>query len=123
MALVGTLALTSTMSMNVMERTREIGVMRAIGATPRIIIRLLLTESLLFGFLSLFFAFGLSLIMSYGLGQWLGTMAFRSPLGLTLSFPGLLMWLGIVILGSIGATIYPAKRAIQLPTREALAYA
>ncbi len=35
MALVGMLGLTSTISINVLERTREIGVMRAIGATPQ----------------------------------------------------------------------------------------
>jgi putative ABC transport system permease protein len=122
MALVGSLGLASTISMNIMERTREIGVMRAVGATPAIIRRLVIWEGFVTGMLSIVGAIALSLLLSYGLGIWLGAMAFRSPLSLTLSMSAILLWIGIVVLGSTGAAFFPAQRATRITTWEALAY-
>lgn len=68
MALVGTLGLMSTMSINILERTREIGVMRAIGATPKKIKNLIVWEGLLIGSLSIFISFALSVLLSTYLG-------------------------------------------------------
>ncbi|GAB4029838.1 ABC transporter permease [Spirosoma gilvum] len=122
MALVGTLGLLSTMSMNVMERTREIGVMRAIGATPTRIRNLIVWEGLAIGGFSLVAAFMLSLLLSTYLGRFIGNMAFRTPLGLTISPLACGIWVGIIVIGSYLATLYPARRANRLTTREALAY-
>jgi putative ABC transport system permease protein len=122
MALVGTLGLMSTMSMNVMERTREIGVMRAIGATPKKIKSLIVGEGLIIGALSLFAAFALALVFSTVLGNFIGAMSFRTPLSLTISLSALALWILIIVGGSYTATIYPARRAGKLSTREALAY-
>jgi putative ABC transport system permease protein len=122
MALVGTPGLTSAMSMNIMERTREIGVMRAIGATPRIIRNLVVWEGVLTGALSILPAFILSIALSAYLGRFIGHMAFRTPLSLTISVIALLIWIAIIIAGSYAATVLPARRAIKLSTREALAY-
>lgn len=122
MALVGTLGLMSTMSMNVMERTREIGVMRAIGATPKKIKSLIVWEGLIIGALSLFAAFGLALVFSSVLGNFIGAMSFRTPLSLTISLSALAIWILIIGGGSYAATLYPARRAGKLSTREALAY-
>jgi ABC-type antimicrobial peptide transport system permease subunit len=52
MAAVGGLGLSGTMSMNVLERVREIGVMRAIGASDGAILRLVLVEGIIIGLLS-----------------------------------------------------------------------
>lgn len=122
MALVGSLGLLSTMSMNVLERTREIGVMRAIGATPARIRKLIVSEGLVMGGLSLLLAFGLSLLLSTYLGRLIGYMAFRTPLTLTVSYLALGSWIGIILVGSLLATLVPARRANRLTTREALAY-
>ena len=122
MALVGTLGLMSTMSMNILERTREIGIMRAIGATPKKISALIVWEGLLIGSMSIFIAFALSLILSTYMGRLIGNMAFRTPLSLTISGLALGIWILIVILGSYAATLYPARRANKITTREALAY-
>jgi putative ABC transport system permease protein len=122
MALVGTIGLMSTMSMNVMERTREIGVMRAIGATPKKIRTLITWEGLIIGALSLFVAFALAVLFSTWMGKFIGNMSFRTPLTLTISATGLLIWVGIIGVGSYLATLYPARRASNLSTREALAY-
>jgi putative ABC transport system permease protein len=47
--MVGGLGLMTTMSLNVLERTREIGVMRAIGASNNSLLKIILTEGLLIG--------------------------------------------------------------------------
>jgi putative ABC transport system permease protein len=122
MAIVGILGLMSTMSMNVMERTREIGVMRAIGATPRKIRNLVTWEGFVIGVLSIFIAFGLSLLLSFYVGRFIGNMAFRTPLSLTLSTLAMAIWVLIIVTGSYIATFYPARRANRITTREALAY-
>ncbi|MFA6455546.1 MAG: FtsX-like permease family protein [Bacteroidota bacterium] len=122
MALVGALGLTSTMSMNILERKREIGVMRAIGASPKTISNLVLVEGLIAGIMSIFFAFFFSLILSFYLGEFIGSMAFRSPLSLTVSQPGIFLWIIIILFGSLAATYFPARSASRITTREALAY-
>lgn len=122
MALVGSLALFSTMSMNVYERTREIGVMRAIGATPSRIETLIVSEGLLIGFLSLLPALALSLVLSFYLGGFVGRMSFGTPLSLTVSTTAGAIWIVLIGLGSYLATLFPARRASRMTTREALAY-
>jgi putative ABC transport system permease protein len=122
MALVGTLGLMSTMSMNVLERTREIGVMRAIGATPNKIRKLVVWEGLFTCALSIFIAIIFALVLSTYLGRLIGNMAFRTPLSLTVSTTALAIWILLVVAGSYVATIFPARRANKITTREALAY-
>src|SRR5512138_2807149 len=48
-AIVGSMGLTGTMGMNVMERTREIGIMRAIGADDRAVMRTVMAEGIFVG--------------------------------------------------------------------------
>ncbi|HLT72855.1 MAG TPA: FtsX-like permease family protein [Cyclobacteriaceae bacterium] len=122
MALVGTLGLTSTISMNILERTREIGVMRAIGATPNKIRNLIVSEGLAIGVFSIVLAFLVSIGLSYLMGEFIGNISFRTPLGLTISLTGIFIWISIVTIGSYLATILPARRANIITTREALSY-
>lgn len=122
MALVGTIGLMSAMSISVLERTREIGIMRAIGATPEKIRSLIVWEGFLIGVLSLFIAFALSVLLSAYMGRLIGSMAFRTPLSLTISVSALMVWTGIVVAGSYFAAIFPARKAGRVTTREALAY-
>ncbi|MBT1695360.1 ABC transporter permease [Fulvivirgaceae bacterium PWU4] len=122
MAVVGTLGLTSTMSMSIMERTREIGVMRAIGGTPGKIRSIVVYEGLLIGMISIVIAFILALILSSWMGEFIGNMAFRTPLSLTISVTAFVLWILIILVGSFAAAYFPARRASRLTTREALAY-
>jgi len=121
-ALVGSISLTGTMGMNVMERTREIGVMRAIGATDRQVMKLVLTEGLIIGLISWFIgvllAFPISYLMSYIINM--------SIFGVTGEFSftatGFIIWLGIVLVLSLVAGIIPANNAARLTIREVLSY-
>ena len=122
MGLVGALGLMSAMSMNVIERTREIGVLRAIGATPKKIRGLVINEGLLIGIISILIALGLSLLLSFYMGRLIGDMAFRTPLPLSVSSVAMMIWVLIIVAGSIAATMYPAGRAVKITTREALSY-
>jgi len=122
MGIVGILGLMSAMSMSIMERTREIGVMRAIGATPKKIRNLVVWEGFLIGMISIIIAFGLSLLLSYWFGRFIGDMSFRTPLSLTLSAIAVIIWVLVIVAGSWVAGFYPARRANKISTREALAY-
>jgi len=122
MTVVGLLGLTAAMSTNVLERTRELGVMRAVGAQPRTALRMILGEGVLVGALSGVFATAVAVPLSALVGAIIGTMAFRMPLPLVLSPAAVLSWLAIVILCSAAATWVPAVRASRITVREALAY-
>ncbi len=122
MGLVGALGLMSAMSMNVIERTREIGVLRAVGATLKKIGSLVVGEGLIAALISIPWACLPGLLLSYYLGRLIGEMAFRTPLALSISYGALAIWTFIIVAGSIVATIYPAIRAVRISTREALSY-
>lgn len=122
MAFVGIIGLMSVISMNVLERTREIGVMRAIGATPGKISKLIIWEGMLIGIMSISISFVLSIILSISIGRLIGNMAFRTPLSRDISLVALVLWMVLIIVGAYFATLFPAKRANKITTREALSY-
>jgi len=122
MAVVGVLGLASSMGASVIERTREFGILRTLGARSGVIIRSVIGEGLMIGWLSWMIAIVLSLPLSLGIGMLIGNMAFRSPLPLTAAISGVALWLGLVTVGAIVASVYPARQAAQLTIRETLAY-
>jgi len=121
-ALVGSIGLTGTMSMNIMERTREIGIMRAIGASDSTLIRMVLVEGIITGWISWVFgallSFPISMVMSNAI-----TMAlFGAPSGLNFSVTGFVIWFVVVSILSVISSIVPARNATRLTIREVLAY-
>lgn len=118
---VGSIALSGTISLSVMERTREIGVMRAIGASSFTIARLFIGEGLILGWLSWLIALPLSLpagrIMVVALGQ-----AFQNEYVYHYSPTGAILWLVIITILSILASWLPARSATRVSVRESLAY-
>ena len=122
LATVGGLGLMGTMSLNVMERVREIGVMRAFGASSRIVSRIVLIEGLLIGMMSWILAIGVSLPISSFLARAVGLSFMDYPMTATTSPGGILAWALIVIVISVGASLLPAVRAARLTVTEVLAY-
>jgi putative ABC transport system permease protein len=122
MAVVGGLGLMSSMGTSVIERTREFGVMRAIGAKSKTILRNIISEGVFIGLMSWVISLPLSLPLSFGIDYLIGMMSFRSPLPLVISPVGLAVWVTLIIVGSITASAYPAQQASRLTVRETLAY-
>ncbi|MBI5084717.1 MAG: ABC transporter permease, partial [Acidobacteria bacterium] len=122
MAVVGTLGLASAMGISVIERTREFGVMRAIGATSRVVLTNVVSEGVFIGLLSWLIAIPISLPISWQVGKLVGTLSFRVPLPLSVSLAAVGIWLAIVMAGSVAASALPAQRAARLTVRETLAY-
>ena len=119
---VGGLGLMTTMSLNVLERRREMGVLRAIGATPRIVEAMVIVEGVVIGVLSWVIAAVLAWPVSKFVGDSLVSMMFRSGLDFTFEPLGLMIWLLLSIALSAVASFVPAWRASRATVREALAY-
>ncbi len=122
LAVVGGLGLMGTMSINVLERSREIGVMRAIGASNGSVLQIFLSEGLLIGVLSWALGAVLSLPISKVLSDVIGNAFLRAPLSFVFSVSGALEWLAIVVVLSALASFWPSWRAMRLSVREVLAY-
>jgi putative ABC transport system permease protein len=121
-ALVGSIGLAGTMSMNVMERTREIGVMRAIGASNRVLMNMVIVEGILIGMISWILGCILAFPMSKILSDTVSQAIFNSPSNLGLTPAGFTIWLAAVIVLSVLASVMPARSASRLTIREVLAY-
>lgn len=121
-ALVGGLGLSSTLSISVMERRREIGILRSIGAGPETIRRLVLTEGLLIALFSLPLAWLLAWPLTLAMGQIVvvATIGFVPPL---IYLPwAALAWGGLVCGLALLSSWMPARQASRLSIRETLIY-
>ena len=122
LAVVGGIGLMGTMSINVLERTREIGVMRAIGAADWAVIRIVLVEGILIGVISWAIGVLMAIPLSIGLSNVVGSAFLRSPLSYTFSISGAGIWLLIVTILAALASTLPAWNASRVSVRDVLAY-
>ncbi|MFZ5820437.1 MAG: ABC transporter permease [Chloroflexota bacterium] len=122
LATVGGLGLMGSMSLNVIERTREIGVMRAYGASSAAVFRIVIVEGLLIGAMSWGLAILLSLPISIGLAGEIGESFMGYPMPAAYSPGGILAWAALVVVISVLASLFPALRAVRLTVTEVLAY-
>ncbi|MDX1414266.1 MAG: ABC transporter permease [Candidatus Promineifilaceae bacterium] len=120
-SLVGSIGLMGTMGMNVLERTREIGVMRAIGAVDTAIMASVIIEGATIGFISWVLGGLLAFPFSVLLLE-LMAIAFSAPVEPVFTPQGYIMWLGVVLALSVIASVLPARNAARLTIREVLAY-
>jgi len=121
-AIVGSIGLAGTMSINIMERTREIGIMRAIGATNPILLKLVIAEGLLIGLISWVLATLLAFPISKLLSDSVSYSLFGNPSTFEVTPIGFLLWIVVVLILSILASLLPAYNATRLTIREVLAY-
>jgi len=122
LAVVGGLGLMGTMSINVIERTREIGVMRAIGATDGAVLQIVIVEGVLIGMLSWLIGALIALPVSKLMNDGVGVAFQATGLSFTFSALGVLLWLGIVVVLAALASFLPAWNASRVTVRDVLAY-
>lgn len=122
MGLIGLIGLASTMGANVLDRTREFGVMHAIGARPKAVRRIVTTEGIFVAIASCLLAIPPALGASAAIGALLGNLFFDAPLPFRVSWLAVVVWTALVVLGALLATEAAATRAARLTVREALAY-
>ena len=121
-AIVGGLGLMGTMSINVLERTREIGVMRAIGASNWNIQTIVIVEGMLIGLISWVLSVALSIPITNALTAGVGIVILTAPMPPVYEITGPLVWLlGILVIGTLASAL-PAHRASSLTVRDTLAY-
>ena len=121
-AFVGSIGLMGTMSINVLERTREIGVMRTIGAVDSVVMQSVIIEGLVIGLITWFVGIGISYPISSLLLDIVARAISDSEFTLVFTPLGVFVWLGVVVVLSIVASVMPARNAARLTINEVLAY-
>lgn len=122
LAVIGGLGLMGTMSINVLERTREIGVMRAIGASDVSVRRVFVIEGVIIGLISWLAGALLAYPISKGLSIVVGNQFLSTPLDYRFAIEGVIIWLVVVVILAAVASFIPAWNASRLTVREVLAY-
>ncbi len=124
--LIASLGAFNTLTVSLLERTREVGIMKSLGTTSRHIYILFLSEALLIGVLG-----GISgLIVGTAFGELVNYVINRLAARLggqavdlfTIPFVFLLIIAGIIILVGLITGLYPARRAAKINALDALRY-
>jgi putative ABC transport system permease protein len=114
--IIGFIVIFQAMYTAVMERTREIGILKSIGASKLYIVNVILRETVLLALAGVVLGVAVSIVARAGLGERLPTL----PIALNWG------WVGratlIAIAGAIAGAVYPAFKAAQKDPIDALAY-
>ncbi len=122
LGIVAVVGVTGTMTLGVLERTREIGVLRTVGASSRAIQRGLLTEGLTIGLIGWLLGVLFGVPVVWLLGQGIGNAFIFTPLPFAFSWLAVAIWfVATLLIGGIGAS-RPARTASRLTIREILSY-
>jgi putative ABC transport system permease protein len=119
---VGGLSLWSSISVAILERQRDIAVIRSVGGSNDRVIRLFGLESAGLAGLALILSVGIALPLSALLVRMLGQGALFMNVPLQFSWTSLLIWLVLLALIAVIATWAPLARALAVPPARALRY-
>ncbi len=118
---VGSFIIWNTFSMQVAQRTRELALLRAIGATRRQVMRTILAEALVLGLVASALGIVLGLAMARGLSALMTALAFELPTAALRIQPSTI-WTGLLVgtVVTVVAAVAPARRATRVLPIEAL---
>jgi putative ABC transport system permease protein len=122
LAAVGGLGLATTMSINMMERVREVGILRAIGASNVSVRQIVLAEGIAMAVISWAVGTAFSFFTSPIFSRELGLALIKIPLRYKYSFAAAGIWFFILLAIAVAASLGPARAAVRLTVREVLAY-
>jgi putative ABC transport system permease protein len=122
LAIVGGLSLTGTMGMNILERTREIGVLRAVGASNEAVRRVVVVEGVVVGLIAGIIGAALSVPVGWMLSGAVIQAVLKATVNYQYSLQGLFIWVGIIVFIGIMSSLGPAQNAVRLSVREVLDY-
>ena len=123
MGVVGGIGLMGSLSISVVERTREIGVLRSIGAQNGTIVGMFIMEGALQGFLSWLMAVPLAYLVARPMSRLLGQTILDVDLDFAFNDTAVVIWLVAILCISVLASLVPAHNAARISVRESLAYA
>ena len=113
---VSLFGIVNTLVLTVFERTRELGMLRAVGMTRRQVRRMIRHESIITALLGATFGIPLGVVLALMIGVAIKYPAFTIPVGT------LIVFVIAAIIAGIVAAIFPARRAGRLNVLEALQY-
>jgi putative ABC transport system permease protein len=122
------LGISNTLTMNVLERTGEIGTMMALGTPRRAVLQLFLLEGMLLGVVGALIGLAVGFLLAQGI-SYIG-IPMPPPPGrdaeysaeIILTIPIALAAFGVAVASTTLASVYPAKKAARLPIVDALRY-
>ena len=118
---VGSFIIWNTFTMTVTQRSREIALLRAIGATRRQVLRALLIEALVLGAAASAIGLGLGVLVARGLRLLMDAVGFSLP-STSLQVEPRTIWVSLLVgtLITVAAALVPARRATKVLPVEAL---
>jgi len=112
---VGSFGVVNTMMSAVHERIKDIGIMKAVGASPSQIVRMFLYEAVVIGLIGGIFGYIAGTLLSYGIGP----LIFED-LAVSYALQYLLPAIGLAIFVAIVASLYPAMRASNIRVADSI---
>lgn len=122
LAVVGALGLAGALGLGVLERTREIGVLRAIGAGDGVVVRLVLAEGVAVAAIGGLVSIPLAVPAGRALANAVGSLFLGGPLTYAFAAWGAVLWLALAVAVALAAGLLPALRAVRMPVRELVTY-
>jgi putative ABC transport system permease protein len=121
-ASVGAIGLSGTLAISVLQRTREIGVLRAIGASSAAVFKLFMLEGFFHGLMAWLISIPIAYFVAEPLSRKLGEIMLDIQLDFSFSVIAVWLWLGLVTMLVVLASYLPARHATQIVVRSSLSY-